>query len=91
MHTAVDVQNVAGDVGGFVAGQKNDRGGDVARRTHAAERNSRLQFFFHLVGQHSVIGVSMNPGATAFTVMLREAISMATAFVRPMSPAFAAT
>ena len=30
----------------------------------------------------------MSPGATAFTVMFREATSSATAFVKPMSPAF---
>ncbi len=33
----------------------------------------------------------MNPGATAFTVMFRDETSMAIAFVRPISPAFAAT
>jgi len=39
----------------------------------------------------SVIGVAIKPGATAFTVMPREAISMAIALVRPIRPAFAAT
>jgi len=34
------------------------------------------------------MGVSMKPGATALTVMLREAISMAMALVRPIRPAF---
>ena len=39
----------------------------------------------------SVIGVSMKPGAMAFTVMLREAISIAMALVSPIRPALAAT
>ena len=36
------------------------------------------------------MSVSTNPGATAFTVTLREATSRATACVKPMMPAFAA-
>ena len=39
-------------------------------------------------GVKAVIAVSMNPGATALTVMLREPTSRATAMVRPISPAF---
>jgi len=35
-----------------------------------------------------VMGVSMKPGATAFTVMLREQFPLAIAFVRPMRPAW---
>src|SRR5690606_38080329 len=35
-----------------------------------------------------VMSVSIMPGATAFTVMPREATSRASAFVNPMSPAF---
>ena len=34
------------------------------------------------------MAVSMKPGATALTVMLREATSRATDMVRPISPAF---
>ena len=34
------------------------------------------------------MSVSMSPGATAFTVMLRDATSSASAFVNPISPAF---
>ena len=41
-------------------------------------------------GSAAVISVSMYPGATAFTVMLRLASSRARLLVRPMSPAFAA-
>ena len=36
------------------------------------------------------MSVSMKPGATAFTVMEREATSRATAFVNPMMPALLA-
>src|SRR6266851_620230 len=52
MQAAVYVEDVAGDVGGLVAGQENDGGGYVAGGAQAAERNARLQFFFHLVRQH---------------------------------------
>ena len=37
------------------------------------------------------MSVSMKPGATAFTVMLRLAISCASDLVRPINPAFDAT
>ena len=35
-----------------------------------------------------VMSVSISPGATAFTVMLREATSCASAFANPIRPAF---
>lgn len=38
----------------------------------------------------SAIGDSMIPGATAFTVMPRDASSIDSDFVAPISPAFAA-
>ena len=40
-------------------------------------------------GSSAVIAVSMNPGATAFTRMLRPASSCASDFVNASSPAFA--
>src|SRR6266481_1085643 len=51
IHSAVDVEDVAGDVGGFVAGEENDGGGDVLASAHASERNAYLQFFLHFVGK----------------------------------------
>ena len=47
--------------------------------------------FFTSSESTAVMSVSMNPGATAFTVMLRLAISCASDFVNPISPAFDAT
>ena len=38
----------------------------------------------------AVISVSMKPGATAFTVIVREATSRATDFVNPITPALLA-
>ena len=35
-----------------------------------------------------VMSVSISPGATTLTVMLRDATSSATAFANPISPAF---
>src|SRR5258705_2172591 len=51
INAAVDVEDVAGDVGGFVAGEENDGGGDVLASAHASERNAYLQFFLHFVGK----------------------------------------
>src|SRR5882762_14193 len=51
IHAAVDVEDVAGDVGGFVAGEENDGGGDILAGAHAAERNAHFQFFFYFVGK----------------------------------------
>src|SRR5260221_6653755 len=61
IHAAVDVEDVAGDVSGFVAGEEDDGGGDVFARAHAAERNAYFQFFFHLVrknGGHWRLGAT---------------------------------
>ena len=41
-------------------------------------------------GMAAVMSVSMKPGATALTVMLRLASSLAAALVRPMRPALLA-
>src|SRR6266566_2866034 len=46
-HATVHVQDVAGDVAGFVAGEKDDCCGDVARLSHSAQRNPFIQFLFH--------------------------------------------
>ena len=41
-------------------------------------------------GNTSVIAVSINPGAIAFTVIPRAANSLAQVLVKPMTPALAA-
>src|SRR6202035_5419150 len=43
---AVDVEDLAGDVAGFVADEEDDGGGDVAVGAEAAERDHRLHFVF---------------------------------------------
>src|SRR5439155_23411000 len=45
IHSAVHVEDAAGDVAGLVAAQKHKRGPYSARRTHAAQRNTRFQSF----------------------------------------------
>src|SRR5215470_4744408 len=52
IHAAVDIEDVAGNISGLVAGEKNDGGGNIAAGTEAPERNAHLQFLFHLVRQH---------------------------------------
>ena len=91
VHPAVYVEDLAGDVAGFVACQKGDGGGNVAVGSEAAQRDQRFHFIFQFLRERSVIGVSIKPGAMAFTVMLREATSTAMARVRPIRPAFEAT
>src|SRR5205807_10356896 len=46
--------------------------------------------FFRSAERPSVMAVSIYPGATAFTVILRDATSRAMAMVKPISPAFEA-
>src|SRR5215207_4006338 len=48
------------------------------------------QSCFALPTRRRVMSVSMSPGATTFTVMLREATSRASALQKPISPAFEA-
>ena len=51
VQAAVDVEDLAGDVGGFVAREENDGGGDFAVRAEAAERDHRLHFVFQFLRQ----------------------------------------
>ena len=48
----------------------------------------RLSELLSPIRQRSVIAVSMKPGAMAFTVMLRDPISSASDFVKPIIAAF---
>jgi hypothetical protein len=52
IHAAIDVEDVAGDVGGFVAGEEDDGRCNILAGAHAAERNAHFQFFFYLVGEN---------------------------------------
>src|SRR5579862_4393261 len=52
MQTAIHAKHLTGDVRGLIAGQKHNRRGDVTARTHAPQRNPRLQFLFHFVWKH---------------------------------------
>ena len=49
-----------------------------------------ISFFRSSMGRSFVMSDSMNPGAMAFTVILRGATSCARAFVAPINAAFAA-
>jgi hypothetical protein len=46
VQAAVDVEDLAGDVAGFIAGEKDDGGGDVTVGAETAERDHRLHFVF---------------------------------------------
>ena len=61
---------------------------DVVRRAEALEGDAASSAAFASSVIASVIAVVMKPGAMAFTVTLREPISSASDFVKPMSAAF---
>jgi hypothetical protein len=50
-HSAVNAQDLAGDVSGFGGSKKRDRGGDVVGCAGLAERDLRLDCFLNLVRQ----------------------------------------
>ena len=51
VQAAIDVEDLPGDVAGFVAREKNDRGCDVAAAAEAAEWDHRLHFVFQFGGK----------------------------------------
>jgi len=87
---AVDGEDVTRDVRGLVGGEERDGVGDLLGRPEAAEGVALRIASWIVSGRPAVSSVSTKPGATALHVMPRLATSRATAFVRPMSPAFAA-
>jgi len=86
---AVHVQHVPGDIARSIGSQKRHR---LPRSRHrfpgrpsgivAINRGPQLLI------QRRVIGVSIYPGATAFTVMPREPLRGPSTRVSPISPAF---
>ncbi len=91
VHAAVYVQHLAGDVAGFIAGEELHGGADILGLAKALERYVGQHVGFQIFRKDRGMSVSMNPGATAFTVMFRLAISWANVFVIPISPALDAT
>src|ERR1700683_1791346 len=51
VQAAVDVEDLAGDVAGFVAGEEDDGGGDVAVESETAQRDHRFHFVFDFLRQ----------------------------------------
>ena len=90
VHAAVDVQRGAGDVAAARTRQERHRVRDVLRRAQPAERDPRQQRRALRLGQRRVMSVSMKPGATQLTVMLRLPTSCASDLVKPISAALAA-
>ena len=68
--TAVDVEEVAGDVRGFVGGDEDDRVGTSSCEAEATERDlrsDRAAFFSVVPVKRVSMPVSVGPGATPFT------------------------
>ena len=77
-HAAIDGQGLAGDVGRAGRRQEQHRLGHVLRAAQPPGRDLLQQRrLLRLSGSARVMSVSMKPGATALTVMLREASSRA--------------
>ena len=64
--------------------------GDVLRQAQPAQGDAREQLLALRRSSARVMSVSMNPGATQLTVMLRLPISCARDLVNPTSAALAA-
>src|ERR1700683_1115159 len=62
VQAAVDVENLAGDVAGFIAGEEDDGGGDVAIRAETTERDHGLHFVFYFLRERISHGRSDEAG-----------------------------
>ncbi len=65
----VDLEHVAVDVAGVVAGQERYGGGHIARFAEETQRDVGEHSLANIIGQGGCHSVVMNPGATALTVM----------------------
>jgi hypothetical protein len=91
VHTAVDPQNLARDVGGHGLEAKNTTASATSSAVPSRAAGIASSIFCRCgVGNPCVISVSMKPGETALTRMLREASSRARLFVKPISAALVA-
>ena len=67
-HAAIHTNDLAGYVSRRLACKEGDRGRDILGSAERAERDARDRAFADLSPRCAVMSVSMNPGATAFTV-----------------------
>src|SRR6185437_10018534 len=72
VHPAVHVQRLAGDVGRLRRGEEYDSRRDLLGGAEPCHRNLRADSERCSSVIERVMSVSMNPGASAFTVMPRE-------------------
>ncbi len=90
---AIDVQRLAGDVGGVGRGEERDRGSHLRRLAEPCQRNARGSARFTCASVSAACvpaSLRMKPGTTAFTVTPRGASSIASARTLAISAAFAA-
>ncbi len=85
------MQRLSGHVGGLVRGEEHDRGRDFLGRPARLAGIFATMISRCLSLSLSVIGVTMNPGATQLAVTPRLAYSCAIALIMPAMPALAAT
>ena len=87
--TAIDFEDVAGDVAGQRRAQEQDRVGHSPRRTERP-RGMTFSIWTGRRPRPRTIGVSITPGATALTRMAAAAIRGASTRVKDWTPALAA-
>ena len=90
VHSAVHVKLLPRDIASLRAGDKRHRMGNVLWLAQMAQWNLGQQRFCCSSGKLAVMSVSIKPGATQLTVMLRLPSSRANARVMPATPALAA-
>jgi hypothetical protein len=93
--TSRDINDLTGDEPRLLAGKERDDVGDVSWFADAANgylaSGALIEFFPGHADpmRRRVISVATNPGATAFAVMPKLPISIASVFVNPWRPALA--
>ena len=90
MRAAIDVDRLAGDEAGILTDQEQTGRGNLVDAALPAERDASGVRQATLIILRMVARVSMVPGETTFTRMLRGANSEASPRAMPISPIFAA-
>ena len=95
-HTSIDGEIHAGYVGTFIGSKEHDGSSDLLGLASAAERNLRGETFYRFsiisggMPAFSSAAVSIGPGLTAFTRILRSFSSMAQLRTKLRTAAFVA-
>lgn len=90
VHAAVDLDNLAGDVGRHVGSEEGCHIGDILDLAGATQGYFLVPLLTYFVGRAAVMAVSIKPGAMALARMPREPTSWAMLLASAMRPALEA-